>query len=645
MTTKRIRSRILEHFTPQLLTDLYRVCKSSIISDNNLKVDTMLNILNEYKIDYVELGPGTNRLAILIDNYVFKLALDKWGLQDNINEFTVSQELQPHVVKTYETNDLISVCEYVTVISKDEFIDNKETIRDILGILAEGYLLGDVGTVAKNFCNWGYRDNGDLVILDFAYIYRIQGEEMLCSQDQTMLEYDENFYNLKCPTCGKKHSFMDVRRKIPMEYELNENMMARQLSYKLTKEVETVKDRYTEEEELPAESSNSLYKENIEPQTEEGFTMKHDKFISKDDHEESYLEAMKSLRVNRTPDNIVLGVDMGNDDHIKTQTIDIEKRTPDSFTHIRVFKQEVDGDAENITSEDFLKEVISEIHEAENEVQTQISLGEIVEVETEEIAVEEFKYEDNPEDHVTMEQTPRYSTAPYVEDPQNRTYSADEEEDEYLKGLEFVKSHQVEIDDEEDDNFEPNASIHIHAKDADIEIHPDGSVELHADEIEVSGVELSGDTDGDYEEEAFNKDFIDGSNSDDEEFEEKQEDMDENPEFYDRETEETYVVKAEDVEMVVTQDTTEAVVIDHTVHLSDTLAIKSVVTVESTNTDEETLRAELANDLMSSDAEDEMAATFDEEKVDGVAAQYMHLQYEAEEEENARRNRNKKDWK
>ena len=176
----------------------------------------MLELLNKHNVDYVELGPGTNRLAVLIDNYVFKIALDKWGMRDNLNEFTVSQELQPYVVKTYETNELISVCEYVTLISREEFEEQKDVIRSILSILAESYLLGDVGTVSKNFCNWGYRDNGELVILDFAYIYRVQGDELLCSKDQSILEYDENFHNLRCPTCGKKYTFMDVRRKITM---------------------------------------------------------------------------------------------------------------------------------------------------------------------------------------------------------------------------------------------------------------------------------------------------------------------------------------------------------------------------------------------------------------------------------------------
>ena len=60
------------------------------------------------------LGAGTNRYSMLKDNYVFKFALDHYGFDDDNNtEFNKSMELQPYVTKTYETNGLISVAEYV----------------------------------------------------------------------------------------------------------------------------------------------------------------------------------------------------------------------------------------------------------------------------------------------------------------------------------------------------------------------------------------------------------------------------------------------------------------------------------------------------------------------------------------------------
>lgn len=285
---KTIRSKILEYFEPNLLKELYDVCNSTLVSDNNLKVDTMINILNKYNKNYVELGPGTNRLAILIDNTVFKIALDRWGIQDNLNEFTMSQELQPYVTKTYETNGIMVACEYVTVISYEEFVEREADMHKILGILADSYLLGDVGTIKKNFRNWGYRDNGDLVILDFAYIYRVQGDEMVCPKCSEVLQYDDKFYNLSCPLCGRKYTFIDIRRKIPMEVEKKANFMAKELSYKLTEPVQRfseTQNKDDEEYEEEEKMSKNYYEDEEKVDTET--------------QEEAYLRSLEEMKAYR----------------------------------------------------------------------------------------------------------------------------------------------------------------------------------------------------------------------------------------------------------------------------------------------------------------------------------------------------------
>lgn len=242
-----VRSRILEFLPKDLIIELNSICKDVLIPDNNTKVDRMVAALDKYDVDYSELGPGTNRFAILIDGYVFKIAMDKAGIRDNLAEFSLSQELQPFVIKVYECNGLIIVTEYVTVISKEEFLNSKDDIRQVLSYLAQGYLLGDVGTIVKNFMNWGYRDDNSLVILDFAYIYRVLGEEMMCagmnsdgSTCETILEYDQDFNNLICPKCRKKYTFHDIRRKISKEYENKELETIKQIAVKVTKPIQEI---------------------------------------------------------------------------------------------------------------------------------------------------------------------------------------------------------------------------------------------------------------------------------------------------------------------------------------------------------------------------------------------------------------------
>ena len=74
---------------------------------------------------------------------------------DNLNEFNLSEELQPYVTKTYETNGLVTVAEYVNLIKEEEFLDSIPNIRNILNYLSENWMFSDVGTIVKNHTNWG----------------------------------------------------------------------------------------------------------------------------------------------------------------------------------------------------------------------------------------------------------------------------------------------------------------------------------------------------------------------------------------------------------------------------------------------------------------------------------------------------------
>lgn len=237
-----LKSRILKFINKDLMTKLNSIALDVLIPDNNTKMNLFIAAFEEYEVPYQELGPGTNRAAFLIDGYVFKIGFDKAGIADNWAEFSLAQELQPFVTKCYECNGLITVQEYVTVISKEEFNNSKEEMRQILSHLADSYLLGDVGSVTKNFMNWGYRSDGSLVILDYAYIYRVIGQEMMCeglNADDTVcdgsLEYDINFHKLICPKCRKQYTFHEIRRKIDKSYEEKEKNVIKEIAYKLTK--------------------------------------------------------------------------------------------------------------------------------------------------------------------------------------------------------------------------------------------------------------------------------------------------------------------------------------------------------------------------------------------------------------------------
>lgn len=159
------RHRIHELFTEDMLNSIIDIMNDPQNTSNNMKVDKILDVL--VPKGFSEIGPGTNRLCVKYKEYVYKIAMDTYGIRDNWNEFDMSPRLQPYVTKTYECNGIVNVAEYVNLISKNEFIDSKEHIRSILKFLSRDYLFCDLSTNMKNYLNYGWRDTGDIVIIDY----------------------------------------------------------------------------------------------------------------------------------------------------------------------------------------------------------------------------------------------------------------------------------------------------------------------------------------------------------------------------------------------------------------------------------------------------------------------------------------------
>ena len=154
------------------------------------------------------------------DGYVIKVPLDKDGKIDNKREFIYSLPLQPYVIKCYETfaDGLLAVFEYVEIFTIDDYWKSQERMREMLSDIAQNFLIGDVGISSTNYVNWGFRDDGSLVILDYAYIYSVAFKKFTCNcSPHSVLHYDKDFNNLICPICGKKYDFKTIRKKISRE--------------------------------------------------------------------------------------------------------------------------------------------------------------------------------------------------------------------------------------------------------------------------------------------------------------------------------------------------------------------------------------------------------------------------------------------
>ena len=272
---KKIRSRIMEIFNKEILKEMYelqskrltwgviRGQRSKVEYTAKMKVQDMTNILTKYLQgkghSFSFPGAGTNRMTVLIDGYIYKIALDQDGYIDNLNEFILSKEAQPYVTKTYETNGLIAVAEYVTLISYEEFVEKKAKILEILDDISREYLIGDMGWTQKNYANWGYRKNSDdLVILDFGHMHRLSGEKLLCKECCSILQYNSNYTKLKCLNCGKEEEFMTIKLRLSKKEERDNIDEQLKKAYQLTEPVRMVEESEIIPEEVYEDDDEEL---------------------------------------------------------------------------------------------------------------------------------------------------------------------------------------------------------------------------------------------------------------------------------------------------------------------------------------------------------------------------------------------------
>ena len=224
----KLRSRINKFFTPELQRELEQMIFYEYGRDNNAKAKEVFNIIRRVNpaANAAAIGPGTNRYAVLIDGYVFKIALDKDGVIDNMKEFSLSKVLYPAAIKVYEMslNGMIISCEYVRVFDYSTFTKAQSVIREILSdVVNKGYVIGDVGVSGKNYLNWGTRSDGTPCMLDFAYIYKVSYRVFTCNCDpMSKMVPDKNFNELICPLCGKHYTFDDIRSRMSVNDILKE---------------------------------------------------------------------------------------------------------------------------------------------------------------------------------------------------------------------------------------------------------------------------------------------------------------------------------------------------------------------------------------------------------------------------------------
>lgn len=167
---------------------------------------------------------GTNRVVYSFledDRFVAKIAVDRVAMQDNRLEFENQFLLKPYVTKMFYT----SPCGTVGFAERVLPIKNKEEFRQIAGDVFEilihkvlgKYVVEDIGT--KYFMNYGVRVGFAPVLLDYPYVYKLDGKKLFCNKfdpDTGMycdgeIDYDVGFNHLTCTKCGKTYLARDLQ--------------------------------------------------------------------------------------------------------------------------------------------------------------------------------------------------------------------------------------------------------------------------------------------------------------------------------------------------------------------------------------------------------------------------------------------------
>lgn len=218
---------ILSMFTVEDIQQLNYIATSTKYSAKlKEKYQAIDEIMNRRGFD--KLVSGTNRVAYqprFANNFIVKVAYDSVALNDSIREYKNQFLIKPFCTKVFE----VSPCGTLGVFEKVNPITNrKEYISmaaDIYKLLSEfiigQYIIDDIGT--NYFNNIGFRNGFGAVVLDFPYVYEVDGKKIWCNKpdpnDPTgycngPIDYDLGFNKLVCKKCGAIYKPFELAKKI-----------------------------------------------------------------------------------------------------------------------------------------------------------------------------------------------------------------------------------------------------------------------------------------------------------------------------------------------------------------------------------------------------------------------------------------------
>lgn len=184
------------------------------------KLKLMGQILEPRGFKFV--STGTNRAIYRCDfdqAFLLKIAMDDVSVTDSPNEQFNQQCLKPFVPKIFD----VTPCGTVEMIERVEPILNRYEFENVAGEIFDivqnfflgKYVLEDIGT--DFFKNWGIRHGFGPVLLDYPYLYAIDGSKLKCTKKLSngmecdgYIDYDNGLNTLVCEKCGQRYAAKDL---------------------------------------------------------------------------------------------------------------------------------------------------------------------------------------------------------------------------------------------------------------------------------------------------------------------------------------------------------------------------------------------------------------------------------------------------
>jgi hypothetical protein len=213
--------------SPYDIQELHRIATSLKLSAKPQEKYKLIDNVMRNR-GFVKMAAGTNRIAYRHPedtSFLIKIATDNIGMGDNPAEYRNQFIFKPFVTKCFEVSPCgtVGVFERVDpIISREEFLSVAGDIFTVINEWFIGeYVLADFGS--NFFMNWGIRHGFGPVLLDYPYMYKIDGDKLYCRAPNPnsptgrcdgVIDYDAGYNYLRCTKCGVKYRAKELEKKI-----------------------------------------------------------------------------------------------------------------------------------------------------------------------------------------------------------------------------------------------------------------------------------------------------------------------------------------------------------------------------------------------------------------------------------------------